>query len=314
MNMRAASNDSLNQARGWFSSCPAFTRFLIFFCGGLGILNIPFSTSEYLANKPLYTIGQNEYYRLLFSPFVFLTLLSLLFGMFAYLPLCAKKEREYGTLKTILDFFWKNLIINLLYIAFAYLLSFVVSWFSKHGCYGLWQIFFAYLVERCLEDPDGVTPVFCLPIQLKNKYYPVGLFVLFSFLSGSVLVDLFVSMLVGFLHFKFLNRPYFAFLNDHRMGAWEDSFVFSWLKKVPGFVSHNVAIGTTPGSGSTTQGSGNQANNRGQNQPQAANFGGKGVSVGEGPSGKKSPSKLSNYQQLDEDSGRDLEFGGESNQ
>jgi len=85
----------------------------------------------------------------------------------------------------------------------------------------------------------------CLPVIVKAKYYPIFLWVLFSLLSQKIKIDLLIAMLVGFIHYKWLNTKYFNYLNDRRMTNWSKGCVFSWMQSFKSIsfslIIHNLA-------------------------------------------------------------------------
>ena len=70
----------------------------------------------------------------------------------------------------------------------------------------------------------------CLPIQIKTKYYPIVLILLFSLLNGSPGLDMIMGALVGYLHFAYLDKKYFQYLNDSRMQRWEQIGLCAWFR------------------------------------------------------------------------------------
>lgn len=301
-------DDYVGRLKSWFDECPLFTKGTIYICTTIAVLNIVTAISDLFVNFPKAIVTGLQIHRLFISPFAFFSIFEVLFAFFAFLPSCAKQEKEWGTVKTIVDFFWKNLLVNVLFVVFVYFLSlFTDLALKKLFCYGLWQIFFVNLVERCLRDPEGVSMLLCLPVQIKNKYYPLVLWLLFSLISGSLRVDNLVSMGVGYIHFKYLNEGYYAFLSDARMSSWSGSFVFAWMRNLPNYVNSSGGMSQSSGSSSTPGpvigrvGSNNSSNNQQQQSGGGFNtFGGKGVAIG-GDEENPVPKQGKNYMPLQDD-------------
>jgi hypothetical protein len=71
----------------------------------------------------------------------------------------------------------------------------------------------------------------CLPFQIKAKYYPAILLVLFSVLFG-VQIDLFVGMAVGYMHhYRMLKGLELSTTNAKN---WESKFPFKLFSSRPG--------------------------------------------------------------------------------
>jgi len=98
---------------------------------------------------------------------------------------------------------------------------------------GLWLPFFAFIIQTSLANPDGVSMLLCLPIQIKTKYYPIALWVLLSLFSRGPRLDLLIALLVGYIHYKYLNSAYHSYLDASRMSAWSSTMFFSFFKNLP---------------------------------------------------------------------------------
>jgi len=301
--------DLVGELKNWFHNCPPFTKGLLYICSTIALLNSITGISAILINIPYAVVHGFQIHRLVFSPFTFGGILEALFGFFAYLSVSTRLEKEWGTIKTAVDFLWKNFFINILWIAIAYVVSIITNKLLGAPCYGLWQPFFAFIVQTCLANPDGVSMLLCLPIQIKTKYYPAALWVLLSIMSGGPRFDNLVAILVGYLHYKYLNSAYHSFLDSSRMAAWAGTIFFSWFQRLPNYINAaGVSSGNNQSSSSTsTTTTANPTNV----QPQA--FRGQGVSIGGAPEEPvRTTQKQSNeYFQLDES--EDLENNAGNN-
>jgi len=273
--------DILSELSSWFRRCPAYTKGLLYICSIIGLLNVFTGISYSLVLTPDLIVQDHEIWRFFTSPFAFTSFLQLLFGFWVYLPISERLEHRWGTVKTIIDFFWKNILIYLLFVAGAYLLRPIYD-FTYLGCYGLWQPFFAHLVQQSLENPNGVTMIWCLPIQIRNKYYPIALWLLFSLISQEFRIDNLFAIFIGYIHFTFLDNAYHSFLDSNRMSRWSRSFIFSWLQNFPTYVS---VSGGMFGNNVDYENNNNYQNidynndNRAQSSAFKA-FGGQGVTIG----------------------------------
>jgi len=147
-------SDIIADIKNWWETCPLFTRFVIYVCSGLFALSLFSSLAPMLVNQPSKTIGEFQITRLIFSPFCFITIAELLLAFFAYLPMLAGQEKDSGTLAAIVDFFVKNLEINIVFIIVCYFLGSVFPIFKQFQAYGklLWfQFMLQRLLNRTLE-------------------------------------------------------------------------------------------------------------------------------------------------------------------
>jgi len=236
-------SDIIADIKNWWETCPLFTRFVIYVCSGLFALSLFSSLAPMLVNQPSKTIGEFQITRLIFSPFCFITIAELLLAFFAYLPMLAGQEKDSGTLAAIVDFFVKNLEINIVFIIVCYFLGSVFPIFKQFQAYGLWNIFFIHLVEQCLQKPEETTSLFCLPFQVKNQIYPLVLLIVFSIISNIVRLDIFVAIGLAYLHFKYLNVFYHEFMNQSKIEAWENSQLVAWIKSMPRYVKYGSMSG-----------------------------------------------------------------------
>ena len=64
---------------------------------------------------------------------------------------------------------------------------------------GLWPLFFCDLVIECMANPDNAMGLCCLPIQIKAKWYPVILIVIFSLFFGFQ-IDFWCGLAMGYAY------------------------------------------------------------------------------------------------------------------
>jgi len=227
----------IKSIKDWLSTCPAFTKTIYYIVVILMIPNLLFGGAYFFGNSPHKVVDRFQIYRLVTSPFCFWGIIEQIFCLFAYLPVSAKLEKEWGTTRTAVDFFLKNLVINICWI----ILSFSFNFWTV-TCYGLLPSLFALLM-RDLANPEEVKSFMCFPVQIKTKYYPAALWILVSILTGRLRFDCLVGMLVGYVYLKWLNKSYYSFLNTRRMVAWTETCFFSRIKKSPNFIeTTNLSI------------------------------------------------------------------------
>jgi len=220
----------IKDIKNWLSTCPAFTKTLYYIIAILLIPNFLFGTAYLMVNSPYKVAESFQIYRLVLSPFAFWGIVEPIFCLFAYLPVSAKLEKEWGTTRTAVDFFLKNLVINVSWV----ILPFVLGFWGP-ACYGLFPSLFALLM-RDLSNPEEVKSFMCFPVHIKARYYPAALWILVSILTGLPRFDCLVAMLIGYVFLKCWNKSYYSFLNTRRMVAWTETCFFSRFKKSPNYV------------------------------------------------------------------------------
>jgi len=153
-----------------------------------------------------------------------------------------------------------------------------------------------------MQNPEGVSRIFCLPIEIKNKYYPWALFVLFSLLSGGMLrLDFLIAILLGYAHLYKIDDFFDNFFNQSRISGYENG-CFKSLTEYPNFIPYGGGGSSLPMF--RPPGGGSQDNERPQapqreEKKEATPFQGKGVAIGGGTSSTSDNSSRSDrYQQL----------------
>jgi len=270
------------QIKSWWATAPFFVKFTTYASIAIYILSFFISVVNIaFPVVPGYIIYNFQWYMLFgffFGAFYPGSLITLLISFFAYLSGAAPREKARGTLRDIVDFLFKNLEISLSHVV----LSFVLGLFMGPSALmmpfnGLWPIFFTYLTERCLADPEGVSGLFGLPFKIKNKYYPAILLGLFCLLSQRLMLPYILGALVGLFHQSYFDKYYLAYLNDQRMSRWEQSKLVACIRIQPQYVAVGSATGQLPQATQT------QAPSPNVNEPPrqvVIPFTGKGVAIG----------------------------------
>lgn len=105
---------------------------------------------------------------------------------------------------------------------------------------GLWPLVFTDMVIECMKSPDVARNLCCCPIQIKGRYYPIVILLLFSIFFGPQ-ISLFFGLAVGYLHvWEYLEK---IEISITRATAWENKFPFSRYKEKSHFVTIGEAMG-----------------------------------------------------------------------
>ena len=105
------------------------------------------------------------------------------------MPIACRTERRLGTVRYISFFTMTNAIIGVLYVGITYAIAqtglpIFVNAFVLSPCQGLWPIIIVELVIKFNKEPDQLVPFMCFPFNIKSKYYPWLLLLLFSLIGG----------------------------------------------------------------------------------------------------------------------------------
>eukprot|EP01017_Pseudomicrothorax_dubius_P047983 TRINITY_DN8663_c0_g1_i4.p1 TRINITY_DN8663_c0_g1~~TRINITY_DN8663_c0_g1_i4.p1 ORF type:complete len:363 (+),score=87.80 TRINITY_DN8663_c0_g1_i4:83-1171(+) len=257
---------TLETAKGWWAKVPVITRMLIFSSIAIYLISLLIPFNFYMENIPIYTIHHFQFWRIFTAPIANMTFISLFFGLLVYVPPAADREREKGSVLFALDFFYVNLQIQIVFTVFCFLIGLIFPSLLSLQSSNLWPLFMASLVKTCLQAPDQRIPILCLPIVIRARFYPIGLYIFFCIFSGRILLDVLAAVLVGYLHYENL-WPQIE-VSKERLLAIEQSFLCRWLTTRASFwrVEDSVNFGNAVA--------------RGQNLVGSTNFGGKGMEVG----------------------------------
>ena len=107
---------------------------------------------------------------------------------------------------------------------------------------GLWPLLFVDLVIQCMEAPENEMNLCCLPIQIKAKYYPPVLLVIFCLFTGGVQLCLVAGAVVGYMyHYGLLDR---INLSNAKPTLWEAKGIFARSIQSESFIKTG-ALGPT---------------------------------------------------------------------
>lgn len=138
-----------------------------------------------LGNTPYFSIFHFEVYRIVFSPFVGNSLINLVLIALFYPTMGTRMETSLGSASFLAMLCSFSLITNVLFDAACMLLYVMgmptaVFW----SCSGFWTVLFSLIVIECMQMPDAPRKLFCLPVEVPAKYFPLVLYVLFCLFSG----------------------------------------------------------------------------------------------------------------------------------
>lgn len=185
-----------------FKSIPiCFYLFLIIMIA-LMIMSSMWGVGGYFVNITPDVILKLQIWRLFFSYFFIVGLISLLFTALVLFSLSMTEETALGSGRFFAQVFYRNLGVQ---VGVALIGLVLYAAFNMHLLsFGIWPVYFVYLTKRCLENPDEVTYFCMMPCPIQNRYYPLLLLLLFTLLGSNfgLPVDIWVGYGLGHLIHK----------------------------------------------------------------------------------------------------------------
>lgn len=242
-------NPILNGYEQFVQDTPFVTRSILTTLGATWVLGCFVDLSYATATIPYYCLWRFEVYRLLISPLICQSILTLIF---AYLSLTDNGKRlEYSMGSSA--FAWYLLTVALCTnTAFVGLLVFANSLSGNQSLLlyrsvGIWTILFGLVATECSRaPPDSKRRLFFVTVP--TMYYPLALWCLFALLGGLDLADL-LSVGVGYAYgHGYLDK---LKLSPSRFHQWEETVLANFTQR-PGWVVGHAAIGEAAWTNSAT--------------------------------------------------------------
>jgi hypothetical protein len=154
-------------------------------------------------NVPYYTIFYFELYRLLLSPLVGNSFLTLIITYMVYPSLGVKMENSMGSSAFLYLMIFATLAVNIMFVVLCLMWSLLSnsSYALTLSSMDFWVLLFALISLDCMQQPDMPRRLMFIPMDIPSKYIPVILYVLICLFSGFVL-SYALSLLVGYLWMK----------------------------------------------------------------------------------------------------------------
>lgn len=195
----SSGNPFLQSYQAWSVRTPYVTRTSTIVLTIVYILTWFINLQSWWANIPYYTLFYFEIYRLILSPLVGNSLLTLILAYLVYPSLGVKMESSMGSSAFLYLIIFFTLSVNIgfaLMCLLAYLLgsSSALGWVSMD----FWTLLFALITLDCMQTPDMPRRLMFIPVDIPSKYIPLVLYVLICLFSGFVL-SYALSLLVGYL-------------------------------------------------------------------------------------------------------------------
>jgi len=152
---------------------------------------------------------RHQWYRTLTSQYVFETVPQLLIGFMLFGLELQNYEKKWGTFLALIDFIWRNFLINLSFMQielflFFYITSNLVTWSN----FGLCGVTLAYITTRWYKNPNGYTKFYQFSKKIKNSYYLLVFLVIYSILHRGFPMVAISAILLGSIHDIFEQNIY----------------------------------------------------------------------------------------------------------
>lgn len=206
------------------------------------VVNIFFDLRLGLGNIPLFTVLKFEIYRIVTSLFVCEGFFSLFLAFFSFLPTGKRLEYSMGSTEFACVLLTIGVMTNVLYICLAFLFAGLVGGQSLlvNPSFGLWNVLFGVIALECTKAPQGSVRKI-LVWTIPAFYYPVALWVFFSFMGSFSLAHL-ISIGLGYgLGMGYLDKMRVSAL---RCKAWEETYLQSFISRQRNYIVSSTAMGS----------------------------------------------------------------------
>uniref|UniRef100_A0A7S2I7V0 Peptidase S54 rhomboid domain-containing protein n=1 Tax=Helicotheca tamesis TaxID=374047 RepID=A0A7S2I7V0_9STRA len=194
-----------------------------------------------ISNIPLFTILHFELYRIITSPIVCTSLLSLIFAFISFTTHGKTLEQSLGSAAFGTLILTLSLLTNILYLVIAFTMYFITS--SQicliMPCSGIWIILLGLIAIECSCAPaDSKRKLFV--VEVPTLYYPLALLGLFT-LFGGINFSYVISVGVGYAYGR--NKLDFLKVNQNKLNRWEESGCLRNFAGRQGWVKGMAALG-----------------------------------------------------------------------
>ena len=197
-----------------------------------------------LAEIPYFTIYYFQIWRIFTTPFITTNLLSVIFSVYFWYEKASRLEKEIGTIKYMLIFFMNSFCIQIIYCTIMFLFSLIFQsdrplkmkvTYSGIRNDGIWPILLCDITLLCLSNPNENIYSRFLPCNLKAKYYPLILFLVYTIISQfHIDLENLCGIGFGFLyHYYLRNRLNISNNLAEKIG---NSCLFKWMTTKKGYI------------------------------------------------------------------------------
>jgi membrane associated rhomboid family serine protease len=150
-------NPVLQFYQQWSEKTPYLSRSITIFILICYVSSFFFSAETYIGNTPIFTIGNFEFYRCIFSPFVGNSFLNVLLILLTFPTMASKMEWSLGSIAFLYLVGTISILTNIIFDTFAYIMYFAgtpeaLLW----SCQGFWSVLFGLITIECMQVTLGV--------------------------------------------------------------------------------------------------------------------------------------------------------------
>lgn len=161
-----------------------------------------FDLDKVLGNMPFFTLFNFEVYRVILSPIVGNSIMSVILIALFYPVMGRKMESSLGSTAFLLLIGTISLITNITFDLVCLVFYFggmvdAMFW----NCSGFWTVLFGLITIECMAAPEMPRRMMFIPVDIPSMYFPLVLYGFFSLFSGPQL-DFAISMGVGYAYSK----------------------------------------------------------------------------------------------------------------
>lgn len=93
-------------------------------------------------------------------------------------------EKEHGTAYFAHLFTWIHVMVQIVYVALAFMFSFVLpsAWMTSSA--GIWPMYFWIMTFDAFKNPNTPQNLCCFPVQIKQIFCPFIWLAIFTLMSG----------------------------------------------------------------------------------------------------------------------------------
>jgi membrane associated rhomboid family serine protease len=237
-----AQNPVLTAYEGFCRETPLVTRAVLIVQFATFLLSYLVDLTYAIANTPNFTIFHYEVYRILLSPFICTSFLSLVFAYLSFGDNGRRLEFSMGSSAYVVLLLTIGVLTNLLHLAvfmtFYFLTNNEVYLFTKS--YGIWIILFGIISIECAQAPqNSMRKLFFFTVPA--IYFPILLLLLFS-VFGGLQVPYVLSMGIGYAY----GRGMLDCLKASRARCSQlENTLFSTISLQDGWIVSNDAVGNS---------------------------------------------------------------------
>ena len=197
-------NPFLSYYREFEERTPYVTRISMIVMIICYLLSFFFDAVMFLGNTPYFTLYSFEIYRLVTSPFVGNSIITLVLIAMFFPTMGAKFETSLGSAFFLFLMGTLTLVTNIVFVMSCFLLNLLgLVEAIFYNCSGFWVVLFGLITVECMQTPDEPRRFLMIPVDIPAKLFPLLLYAIFILLggfSGSLFLSFGVAIVVGFFY------------------------------------------------------------------------------------------------------------------